>query len=290
MSLRRSEAPSSSCAVPSGIVSDSGGSKIVPSSIRADGSVRKERKVRPGYTPQEDVQRFRPRGVLRQETGAQAPRSTTSRGLAGMVKEADNQRTANEKRSSQRNSIGQARATSAEIAPSWRAKEPSRVSSTDTKSDDCTSSAQRAMSKPHGDDQELSTQKPKSVWQLRRVQEQTAKSSKEKGKQKSQRAAIPAASQATEANTTNNNTPSATASTPTAKRTTRAACEPASAQKQVSAPREEPRLGAQSSPNDIQNGKETDKNREQKTEQDLDEDLALLHKDMDKLTIQKDTL
>ncbi|SPO30315.1 uncharacterized protein UTRI_05779 [Ustilago trichophora] len=34
--------------------------RVIPESRRADGSVRKERKVRPGFTPVEDVQRYRP--------------------------------------------------------------------------------------------------------------------------------------------------------------------------------------------------------------------------------------
>ncbi|KAL1741268.1 hypothetical protein HDZ31DRAFT_45818 [Schizophyllum fasciatum] len=33
--------------------------RIIPQSRRPDGSVRKEIKIRPGYTPQEDVKRFR---------------------------------------------------------------------------------------------------------------------------------------------------------------------------------------------------------------------------------------
>ncbi|KAH9999446.1 hypothetical protein BJV77DRAFT_1064340 [Russula vinacea] len=33
--------------------------RVVPESRRADGSLRKERKIRPGFTPQEDVARFR---------------------------------------------------------------------------------------------------------------------------------------------------------------------------------------------------------------------------------------
>jgi len=33
--------------------------RVVPESRRSDGSVRKERKIRPGFTPQEDVVRFR---------------------------------------------------------------------------------------------------------------------------------------------------------------------------------------------------------------------------------------
>ncbi|KAH8830802.1 hypothetical protein DL96DRAFT_1594359 [Flagelloscypha sp. PMI_526] len=33
--------------------------RVIPESRRADGSVRKELKIRPGFTPQEDVKRFR---------------------------------------------------------------------------------------------------------------------------------------------------------------------------------------------------------------------------------------
>ncbi|KAI0254267.1 hypothetical protein BJV78DRAFT_1121588 [Lactifluus subvellereus] len=33
--------------------------RVIPESRRTDGSVRKERKIRPGFTPQEDVARFR---------------------------------------------------------------------------------------------------------------------------------------------------------------------------------------------------------------------------------------
>ncbi|KAH9963207.1 hypothetical protein BC827DRAFT_1095607, partial [Russula dissimulans] len=33
--------------------------RVIPESRRADGSLRKERKIRPGFTPQEDVARFR---------------------------------------------------------------------------------------------------------------------------------------------------------------------------------------------------------------------------------------
>jgi len=33
--------------------------RVIPESRRADGTLRKERKIRPGFTPQEDVGRFR---------------------------------------------------------------------------------------------------------------------------------------------------------------------------------------------------------------------------------------
>ncbi|KAI0269272.1 hypothetical protein BC834DRAFT_865628 [Gloeopeniophorella convolvens] len=44
--------------------------RVIPESRRADGSVRKERKVRPGFTPQEDVARFR--STRQQAVGARA--------------------------------------------------------------------------------------------------------------------------------------------------------------------------------------------------------------------------
>ncbi|PFH51451.1 hypothetical protein AMATHDRAFT_74995 [Amanita thiersii Skay4041] len=33
--------------------------RVVPESRRPDGSIRKQRKIRPGFTPQEDIRRFR---------------------------------------------------------------------------------------------------------------------------------------------------------------------------------------------------------------------------------------
>ncbi|KAN0063899.1 hypothetical protein ACQY0O_003505 [Thecaphora frezii] len=44
----------------SGIVNDPySQQRVIPESRRADGSIRKERKVKPGFTPAEDVTRFR---------------------------------------------------------------------------------------------------------------------------------------------------------------------------------------------------------------------------------------
>lgn len=47
--------------LPSGIKEASDGSKFVGGSVRADGTVRKTYKVRPGYTPPEDVAKYVPR-------------------------------------------------------------------------------------------------------------------------------------------------------------------------------------------------------------------------------------
>ncbi|BGP51389.1 hypothetical protein JCM10450v2_007331 [Rhodotorula kratochvilovae] len=43
-----------------GISASPSGERVVAASLRPDGSVRKERKVRPGFTPAEDIARYRP--------------------------------------------------------------------------------------------------------------------------------------------------------------------------------------------------------------------------------------
>ncbi|GAA6001686.1 mago-binding domain-containing protein [Rhodotorula paludigena] len=48
----------------SGISRNADGDRVVASSFRPDGSVRKERKIRPGFTPTEDIARYRPPGAL----------------------------------------------------------------------------------------------------------------------------------------------------------------------------------------------------------------------------------
>lgn len=45
----------------SGIVTDESGERHIPESVRADGSVRKAIKIRPGYRPAEDVQVYKNR-------------------------------------------------------------------------------------------------------------------------------------------------------------------------------------------------------------------------------------
>lgn len=64
--------------------------RIIPESRRADGSIRKERKVRPGFTPVEDVARFVPSRVrqARAEAAAAAGVSRTcTNGIAGKAKQ-----------------------------------------------------------------------------------------------------------------------------------------------------------------------------------------------------------
>lgn len=69
--------PTPRTATVSGIV-DKGGAeqeRVIPTSVRADGSVRKERRVRPGFVPTEDVERFRP-SRLRDKDSTSSPRRT----------------------------------------------------------------------------------------------------------------------------------------------------------------------------------------------------------------------
>jgi len=56
-------APSATGAAPtkSGIVTGKDGERHIPSSVRPDGSVRKEIRVRPGYRPPEDVETYKNR-------------------------------------------------------------------------------------------------------------------------------------------------------------------------------------------------------------------------------------
>jgi len=60
---------------PSGIITTETDERVIPSSRRADGSVRRERRVRAGYVPQEDVQVYQNRHIRRrQEVSAPPPK------------------------------------------------------------------------------------------------------------------------------------------------------------------------------------------------------------------------
>lgn len=58
--------------------------RIIPESRRADGSIRKERKVRPGFTPVEDIARFVPSRVrqARAEAAASNGSKTSTNSVA----------------------------------------------------------------------------------------------------------------------------------------------------------------------------------------------------------------
>lgn len=56
-----SPSPSSTPSTSSGIATSTSGDRHIPASIRADGSIRKEIKIRPGYKPPEDVEVYKNR-------------------------------------------------------------------------------------------------------------------------------------------------------------------------------------------------------------------------------------
>ncbi|KAF3941590.1 hypothetical protein ABW19_dt0207293 [Dactylella cylindrospora] len=60
----------------SGIQTLASGSRIIPSSLRADGSTRPERRVKPGFTPQEDIAKY-------QNKTAEAWRNRGNSGVPG---------------------------------------------------------------------------------------------------------------------------------------------------------------------------------------------------------------
>lgn len=87
-------APASTRPRASGITDDPNSTtdgRIIPASRRADGSLRKERRVKPGFTPQEDVQLYRPRRIQEREAANEAAKTvpgaaarTTVPGAAGL--------------------------------------------------------------------------------------------------------------------------------------------------------------------------------------------------------------
>ncbi|CAO1634502.1 unnamed protein product [Jaminaea pallidilutea] len=52
--------------------------RVIPESRRADGSIRKERRVKPGFTPNEDIARFRPSRLQREDELRKAGSSSGS--------------------------------------------------------------------------------------------------------------------------------------------------------------------------------------------------------------------
>ncbi|CAG8725420.1 19059_t:CDS:2 [Gigaspora margarita] len=52
---------------PSGIVTTETNERVIPASRRADGTLRKERRVRPGFVPKEDIIRYKNKFVAERE-------------------------------------------------------------------------------------------------------------------------------------------------------------------------------------------------------------------------------
>ncbi|TNY24076.1 hypothetical protein DMC30DRAFT_214987 [Rhodotorula diobovata] len=81
MSRAHQAALASASTTASGIAQSSSGERVVPASRRPDGSVRKERKVRAGFTPVEDIARYRPPAA---RDSAPTPGGTRGRGVPGL--------------------------------------------------------------------------------------------------------------------------------------------------------------------------------------------------------------
>ncbi|GAA5839217.1 hypothetical protein JCM9279_002631 [Rhodotorula babjevae] len=84
MATPRQHLQPSTSASASGIALSSSGDRIVPASVRTDGSIRKERKVRPGYTPVEDIARYRP-PASRDSAPSPRPRAVPGLGASGLA-------------------------------------------------------------------------------------------------------------------------------------------------------------------------------------------------------------
>ncbi|KAJ3113035.1 hypothetical protein HDU96_003845 [Phlyctochytrium bullatum] len=83
-----------------GIVEASDGTRIIPQSRRADGTVRKERKVRPGYVPAEDVERY---SNSRMEAAKLPPGYVVGMGVVGSTGSNDGAATAGMSKSAKKN-------------------------------------------------------------------------------------------------------------------------------------------------------------------------------------------
>jgi partner of Y14 and mago protein len=57
--MKMSSSKAISNSTPSGIVTTDNNERVIPATRRADGTVRKERRVRPGFVPQEDIARYK---------------------------------------------------------------------------------------------------------------------------------------------------------------------------------------------------------------------------------------
>ncbi|GAA5823794.1 hypothetical protein JCM3770_005366 [Rhodotorula araucariae] len=73
------DSPSTTAA---GITASPSGERVVAASLRPDGSVRKERKVRPGFTPAEDIARYRPPATRTAASGGGRGRGVPGLGAA----------------------------------------------------------------------------------------------------------------------------------------------------------------------------------------------------------------
>ena len=115
----------------SGIITTETGERHIPSSIRADGSKRKEIKIRPGYKPPEDVEVYKNRT-------AEAWKTRGTGGVPGATFAQDEKDdipagSANNKNAKRREARKKAKATESAVAPTENdnSKSPPNVSATD---------------------------------------------------------------------------------------------------------------------------------------------------------------
>ncbi|KAF3910781.1 hypothetical protein ABW20_dc0101631 [Dactylellina cionopaga] len=83
----------------SGIQTLASGTRVIPSSVRADGSTRPERRVKPGFTPAEDIAKY-------QNRTAEAWRNRGSGGVPGATEAVEKSGAAKKKRSRKKKGTG----------------------------------------------------------------------------------------------------------------------------------------------------------------------------------------
>lgn len=128
----------------SGITADptsSTGARVIPASVRPDGTVRKERKVKPGFTPQEDVGVFKPRALRERDSRAVPGAAPPRNGMSGRNTIPRNNTNPSA------TSVTPSRST---IAPEWRRAAPARAPTPDEWDKDNSSDADGKRSSVDG--------------------------------------------------------------------------------------------------------------------------------------------
>jgi partner of Y14 and mago len=117
----------------SGIITSESGERHIPASKRADGSTRREIKIRPGYKPPEDVEVYKNRAAESWKTRGSGG-VPGAEGLRDDKADGTESKASSNKNAKRREARKKAKATS-DLPPS---QEPTPSSSTPTKSSDAT--------------------------------------------------------------------------------------------------------------------------------------------------------
>lgn len=113
--------PSVSTPTKSGIVEEPTGERHIPASIRADGSKRKEIKIRPGYAPPEDVELYKNRAAdTFRNRGAGPPPGSASVDENDKPGSAASEKNKKRKEARKRAAEAAAKSSPALMADSWR--------------------------------------------------------------------------------------------------------------------------------------------------------------------------